>query len=146
MITDGDRILVGLSGGKDSLTMLQMLLALQRKAPIKFDIGVCTVDPMTEAFDPSPLKKYVAQTLKLPYFFESQPIIDSAEKHMQRDSICAFCSRMKRGILYSCARREGYNVLALGQHLDDVRPPICRLMPCRRLTLVRVDRSSRSRS
>ena len=122
MITDGDRILVGLSGGKDSLTMLQMLLALQRKAPIKFDIGVCTVDPMTEAFDPSPLKKYVAQTLKLPYFFESQPIIDSAEKHMQRDSICAFCSRMKRGILYSCARREGYNVLALGQHLDDVRP------------------------
>ena len=120
MIRDGDRILVGLSGGKDSLTLLQMLLALQRKAPIKFDVGVCTVDPMTEAFDPSPLKKYVADVLKLPYYFESQPIIDNAEKHMQRDSICAFCSRMKRGILYSCARREGYNVLALGQHLDDL--------------------------
>lgn len=120
MIRDGDRILVGLSGGKDSLTMLQMLLALKRKAPIKFDVGVCTVDPMTEAFDPSPLKKYVTDELKLPYFFESQPIIDNAEKHMQRDSICAFCSRMKRGILYSCARREGYNVLALGQHLDDL--------------------------
>ena len=120
MIREGDRILVGLSGGKDSLTLLQMLLALKRKAPIKFDVGVCTVDPMTEAFDPSPLKQYVVEELKLPYFFESQPIIDNAEKHMQRDSICAFCSRMKRGILYSCARREGYNVLALGQHLDDL--------------------------
>ena len=120
MIREGDRILVGLSGGKDSLTLLQMLLALKRKAPIRFDVGVCTVDPMTEAFDPSPLKKYVTDELKLPYFFESQPIIDNAEKHMQRDSICAFCSRMKRGILYSCARRESYNVLALGQHLDDL--------------------------
>jgi tRNA 2-thiocytidine biosynthesis protein TtcA len=120
MIRDGDRILVGLSGGKDSLTLLNLLLALQKKAPVKFHLGVCTVDPMTEGFDPAPLKGYVRETLGLDYFFESQPIIAEAETHMQKDSICAYCSRMKRGILYTTARREKYNVLALGQHLDDL--------------------------
>ena len=62
----------------------------------------------------------------MPYFFESQPIIELASKQKKKvTSICAWCSRMKRGILYSTARREGYNVLVLGQHLDDmVRVPV----------------------
>lgn len=54
------------------------------------------------------------------YHFLSHPLIELAKKHMQKNSICAFCSRMKRGVLYSCMRMHGYNVLALGQHLDDV--------------------------
>lgn len=59
--------------------------------------------------------------LGVPYFFESQPIIAMAGKQAKKvTSICAWCSRMKRGILYSTARREGYNVLVLGQHLDDM--------------------------
>lgn len=91
---------------------------LQRHAPINFELGVITVNPMTDSFDPSPLKQYI-KTFALPYFFESQPIMELGRKHMNNDSYCAWCARMKRGIMYSTARREGYNVLALAQHLDD---------------------------
>ena len=59
MISDGDRILLGLSGGKDSLAMLHVLLAIQKRAPIKFEIACATVDPQTDSFDPSPLIPYV---------------------------------------------------------------------------------------
>ncbi|KAL0484979.1 ttcA [Acrasis kona] len=118
MIKDGDRILLGLSGGKDSLTLLHCLKNLQRTGMVNFEFGACTVDPQTDAYDPSPLKKYLAK-LGVPYFFESQNIIEVA-KDCQATSICSWCSRMKRGILYNTARREGYNVLALGQHIDDL--------------------------
>jgi tRNA 2-thiocytidine biosynthesis protein TtcA len=119
MIRDGDRVLLGLSGGKDSLTLLQILLHLQAKAPVKFALAACTVDPQSPDFDPSPLKPYLA-ALDIPYFYESQPIVAEAEQHMQGDSFCAYCSRMRRGILYRVARENGYNVLALAQHLDDL--------------------------
>jgi len=118
MIQANDRVLLGLSGGKDSLSLLKILLHLQRHAPIHFDLGVITVDPMTDSFDPSPLKKYI-KSLDLPYFYESQPIMDLGKKHMDNSSYCSWCARMKRGIMYSTARRENYNVLALAQHLDD---------------------------
>jgi len=58
--------------------------------------------------------------LGVKYFFERDPILERAKKSLQNDSICAYCARMKRGIIYNCARREGYNVIALGQHLDDL--------------------------
>ena len=74
---------------------------------------------MSEDFDPSPLINYMKQ-LGVPYFFESDKILDNAKKSLQNDSICSFCARMKRGIIYNCARREKYNVIALGQHLDDL--------------------------
>jgi len=121
MIRDGDRVLLGISGGKDSLTLFHILRALQKKAPIKFDLACVTVDPQTPEYDPSPLKKYFA-ALGVPYFYESQPILAAAKASMdgKKQSICSFCARMKRGILYTCMRREGYNVLALGQHLDDL--------------------------
>lgn len=118
MIRDGDGVLLGLSGGKDSLSLLQVLLALQKKAPVRFELGAATVDPQSPDFDPSPLKAYLAG-LGVPYFYESQPIVEQAEESMKGDSFCAFCSRMRRGILYRTARENGYNVLALGQHLDD---------------------------
>ncbi len=118
MIRDGDRVLLGLSGGKDSLSLLQVLLHLQKKAPIRFELAACTVDPQSPDFDPSPLKAYLAE-LGVPYFYESQPIVEQAKTSMQGDSFCAFCSRMRRGILYRTARENNYNVLALAQHLDD---------------------------
>lgn len=117
MIQEGDRVLVGVSGGKDSLTLLHALLAMQRKSPVKFHIGAVTVDPQTEAFNPAPLIPYMRQ-LGVPYFFESEAIIKLAQANDAK-SICSFCSRIKRGKIYTCMRREGYNVLAFGQHLDD---------------------------
>ena len=118
MIRAGDRILLGVSGGKDSLSLLHVLIALQKKAPVRFELAAATVDPQSPDFDPLPLKGYMAE-LGIPYFYESQPIVEQAEKSMVGDSFCAFCSRMRRGILYRTARENGYNVLALAQHLDD---------------------------
>lgn len=121
MIREGDRILLGLSGGKDSLSLLHVLVHLQRYAPVRFAVGAVTVDPQYPGFDPSPLKAYLT-ALGVPYFYQSQPIADDALRHQDQPSFsfCAFCSRMKRGILYATCRQEGYNVLALGQHLDDL--------------------------
>lgn len=60
------------------------------------------------------------KSLGVPYWIESDAIVERAKDCMQKNSICAFCSRMKRGMIYNCARREGYNVIAMGQHLDDL--------------------------
>lgn len=119
MIRAGDRILLGISGGKDSLSLLHILLHLQRHAPIRFEVGAITVDPMVDGFDPSPLQGYLAE-LGVPYHFIREPIMERAKTHMQNPSYCSWCSRMKRGVMYKTARQHGYNVLALGQHLDDL--------------------------
>jgi len=121
MIEEGDRVLLGLSGGKDSLSLLHVLLQLQKKAPVKFELAACTVDPQSDQFDPSALKPYMAG-LGVKYFFVSQPIVAEAQKTLTRDtdSFCAYCSRMRRGILYRVARDNACNVLALAQHLDDL--------------------------
>lgn len=119
LIRDGDRILLGLSGGKDSLSLLHILHHFQRHAPIHFEFGAVTIDPGSDGFDPKPLIPYM-ETLGIPYYFVPEPIVDLAEKHMDNDSYCAFCSRMKRGLMYRTAREHSYNVLALAQHLDDL--------------------------
>ncbi len=119
MIQDGDRVLLGLSGGKDSLALLHILNNLRQRAPVKFELAACTVDPQSPEYDPSPLKPYMA-ALGIPYFYESQNIVEQAAAHMRGGSFCAYCSRMRRGILYRVARDHGYNVLALAQHLDDL--------------------------
>ena len=119
MIKEGDKILIGLSGGKDSLSLLHILLHFQRHAPINFSIGAITVDPQSGDFDPSPLIPYLA-SLGVDYFYVKEPILELAESQMQGDSYCSFCSRIKRGLMYKTARSENYNVLALGQHLDDL--------------------------
>jgi tRNA 2-thiocytidine biosynthesis protein TtcA len=119
MIRSGDRILLGVSGGKDSLTLLHILLHLHRHAPVHFELGAVTVDPMVDNFDLAPLGPYL-DDLQVPRFLEQQPLLERAREHMHGDSYCSWCARMKRGIMYAAARREGYNVLALAQHLDDL--------------------------
>ena len=119
MIKDGDRILLGLSGGKDSLSLLHLLLHFQRHAPIKFTVAAMTVDPQSGEFDPSPLIPYL-NSLNIEYFYVKEPILEMAESHMNGDSYCSFCARIKRGVMYSTARKHNFNVLALAQHLDDL--------------------------
>jgi len=119
MIRDGDRILLGVSGGKDSLSLLLVLRHLQTYAPVRFELGVITVDPEVEGFDPSPLTAYY-DGLGLPWHYRRQPIVEEAKTRLDGDSFCAYCARMKRGIMYSTCREQGYNVLALAQHLDDL--------------------------
>ncbi|CAL8115207.1 unnamed protein product [Orchesella dallaii] len=124
MIKDGDKILVCLSGGKDSLSLLHTMKQLQfilAKSGINFTFGAMTVDPKHSGYDPRPLIPYL-ESLGVPYFYEEQGIMPVAlEKGPENvTSICSFCSRMKRGRIYACARTNGYNVLALGQHLDDL--------------------------
>ncbi len=121
MIREGDRILLGLSGGKDSLTLLHVLHHLSSYAPVKFELAAITIDPQIPGFDPSVLKPYLAE-LGVPYLYDEEPIAQEAEKFLDDPSFsfCAFCSRLKRGSIYSEARKHGYNVIALGQHLDDL--------------------------
>lgn len=119
MIRHGDRLLLALSGGKDSLSLLHILLALQARAPVRFELAAATVDPCIDGYDPSFLQQYLP-TLGVRYFYERQHIVERAANNMHGDSFCAYCARMRRGILYAVARREHYNVLAMGQHLDDL--------------------------
>ncbi|KAG5192248.1 pyridoxal phosphate-dependent transferase, partial [Tribonema minus] len=167
MIEEGDRLCLGLSGGKDSLALLHVLLDLQRRAPlqrrvltlkrrlltvhgiplptgsssisilllyvaivcsnagdtlltlVRFELACATVDPQTASFDPSPLKPYMA-ALGVNYHYLSDAIVERARAKLQGDSLCAFCSRAKRGLLYTCCRDNGYNKLVLAQHLDDL--------------------------
>jgi tRNA 2-thiocytidine biosynthesis protein TtcA len=74
---------------------------------------------MVVEYKPQPLVPYMA-SLGIPYWLESDCLVERARLSMQKNSICSFCSRMKRGMIYTCARRNGYNVIAMGQHLDDL--------------------------
>jgi tRNA(Ile)-lysidine synthase TilS/MesJ len=119
MLKAGDRVLLAVSGGKDSLSLFHLLRYFQRHAPIKFDLGVITIDPQVEGFEPQKLTAFFQQ-FDTPYWFEEFPILAQAKQSMRGGSYCSFCARIKRGLMYKVARREGYNVLALGQHLDDL--------------------------
>ncbi len=119
MIRKNDRILVAVSGGKDSLSLLHSLLHFKKHAPIDFEVAAMTVDPLSDDFDPSILKDYIPG-LGINYHYIAEPIVKLAQKHMQNDSFCSFCSRMRRGLMYKTARKHHYNVIALGQHLDDL--------------------------
>ena len=119
LINNSDRILIAVSGGKDSMSLYHILSHFKAAAPINFDLGVITIDPEIEGFNPKKLKKYFNQ-FGVEYFYVEYPIMEQAKKSMSGDSFCAFCSRMKRGLMYQIARENKYNVLALGQHLDDL--------------------------
>ncbi|HHH39994.1 MAG TPA: tRNA 2-thiocytidine biosynthesis protein TtcA [Sedimenticola sp.] len=119
MIREGDRILLGVSGGKDSLSLLHILRHLRSHAPVRFELAVVTIDPEVEGFEPAALRPYYDE-LGIPYHYRRQPIMEQAREHMDGDSFCSYCARMKRGIMYTTCRERGYNVLALAQHLDDL--------------------------
>ncbi len=119
MIRDGDRLLLGLSGGKDSLSLLHILHHFQRHAPINFTLGAVTIDPLSESYSPEALIPYM-DTLGVNYHYVREPIIKLAKTRMKNKSFCSFCSRMKRGFIYKIAREHKFNVIVLAQHLDDL--------------------------
>lgn len=104
------------------MSLLHCLMEFRRKHPVTFDLEVCTIDPMTDSFDPSPLIPYV-ESLGLKYHYIKDNIVDRAndagESGKMVSSLCAYCARMKRGLLYTCARTNSCNKLVLAQHLDD---------------------------
>ena len=115
MIEQGDRILLGLSGGKDSLVLLHALSEFRRRSPARFDLSACTV-AMT-GMDVTALESY-CHAREVRHSVLRHPIIEIIESRNER-SPCSFCANMRRGVLSSRARDGGFNKVALGHNLDD---------------------------
>lgn len=120
MIGDGDRVLVGLSGGKDSAALLYLLRHLQSRAPVRFELAAVTVDGGWGGHPTGPLRRF-CEALDLPLFLHEARIVDTVEEKLDEDDTpCPLCARLRRGAIYRVARREGYGTVALGHHADDL--------------------------
>jgi Predicted ATPase of the PP-loop superfamily implicated in cell cycle control len=120
LISEGDRILVGLSGGKDSLVLLALLKKLQERAPVKFSLTAMNVDMGQPGFDAAPLKKFVDE-LGVERRFIAQDVWSVARAKVRPGkSMCPICSRLRRGILYTQAFELGCTKIALGHHREDL--------------------------
>lgn len=119
MIEEGDRILIGVSGGKDSYTLLHILESLRRRSPINFELVAGTVDSGFPGFRKEIIEKHLLEH-GFEYRMESTNAYEIIEtKRHPGTSYCSFCARLRRGILYSMADQLGCNKIALGHHLDD---------------------------
>lgn len=120
MIEDGDTVLVCMSGGKDSYTMLMMLLALQARAPIDFKLIAMNLDQKQPDFPADILPTYF-ETLGVDYrIVEADTYAIVKEKIPEGKTTCSLCSRLRRGVIYTTAKKLGANKIALGHHRDDI--------------------------
>ena len=122
MIEDGDKIVVGVSGGKDSLLLLSALKAFQRFSPARFELSAITVDmgfkDASEA-EKQALSAYIGD-LGVPYYVVETDIAEIIFESRKESNPCSLCSKMRRGALNNKAIELGFNKLALGHHADDV--------------------------
>ncbi len=119
LIQEGDRVLVGLSGGKDSLTLIHLLKYMQRHAPFDFEFTACTVKYGMDDENYDALLAHCKEYGIKHHVYETN-IYDISQKTIRENSsFCSYFSRMRRGALYTYAQEHGYNKIALGHHLDD---------------------------
>ena len=120
MIADGDKIAVGISGGKDSLTLLYALHGLRRFYPQKFDIHAVTVDLGFGNLDLSRIESICADELQIPYTIVNTDIADIILEQRKESNPCSRCAKMRKGALNEAIKKEGCNKVAYAHHKDDV--------------------------